>query len=88
VDWTDCVLTCEAQLAAFRACAYERQYGLQADQNGVPESYGNYQQDTCLNVVDEGEINNLHPAVGPLIGCASNPDTGLACEATCFVFVS
>jgi len=85
-DWADCGTPCQLQLATFRACAYERQYGLQADQNGVPETYGEYQQDSCLNVVDEGEINNLDPAVAPLIGCASDPNTGLACEATCFVF--
>ena len=38
----------------------------------------------CLQVVTGGEINNLDPAVAPLIGCASLE--GLTCEATCFVF--
>ena len=82
--YDECVDPCEDQLSQFRLCAYQRQHGLQADQNGIPEAYGDAQVDVCINVVDQGEVNNLQQAVGPLIGCAS--DTGLTCEATCFVF--
>jgi hypothetical protein len=85
-EYDTCGSACEVQLSAFRECAYQRQYGLQADQNGVPELYGRDQQDTCLNVIDNGEINNLDPAVGPVIGCAD--DAGLSCQTTCFVFTN
>jgi hypothetical protein len=84
-DCAYCDTTCERQLRAFRVCAYERQYGLGADQNGVVELYGEAQQDACMNVVSGGDpALNLDPATASLVGCAS--DTGIAREAACFVF--
>ena len=85
-DYDTCGDTCETQLSEFRLCAYQRQYGLQANQNGIPELYGPDQQDTCLNVVDGGEINNRDPALGPVIGCADS--AGIDCQTTCFVFTT
>jgi hypothetical protein len=85
-DWASCNTTCRTQLSIFRECAYQRQHGLQADQNNLPEVYGQPQQNVCIDVADGGDLNALDPTVSPLIGCASDANTGLTCETTCFDF--
>jgi hypothetical protein len=47
--------------------------------------YGDAQQDACIKVVAAGELNNLDPAVSPVIGCV-NTGSGIVCEAVCLVF--
>jgi hypothetical protein len=85
-DYGTCLgdAACEPQLSEFRLCAYQRQWGLQSDQNGAAQEYGQDQQDECLALIDQGEPNNLALGVHDAIGCADNE--GLNCQATCFVF--
>jgi hypothetical protein len=78
-DWATCSTACQSQLSHYRTCVYDREHAT------PPENYGDALQMECVNVIDNGDVNNLDPAVSPLIGCASNPSAGLSCETVCFV---
>ncbi len=86
-DYGTCLDTasCEPQLSQFRLCVYQRQHGLQLDQNGVAEDYGQAQQNVCIDVVGAPDpYIYLAQGVDQAIGCADNE--GLDCQATGFVF--
>ena len=65
-DWAGCGATCQSQLSIFRECAYQRQHGLQADQNNVPEDVWRRPTERSASTSwTAANLNNLDPVDGP-----------------------